>query len=61
LGGIADNQDKEFKHKELTAKIIEFFYNKLGYGFLEGVEVGLFFDLVLNRELTPPSAGKESI
>ncbi len=37
---IADNQDKEFKHKELTAKIIEIFYrvyNKLGYGFLEKV------------------------
>jgi hypothetical protein len=27
---IADNQDEEFKHRELTAKIIEFFYNKLG-------------------------------
>jgi GxxExxY protein len=36
----ADNQDKEFKYKELTAKIIEIFYrvyNKLGYGFLEKV------------------------
>ena len=36
----ADKQEKEFKHKELTAKIIEVFYrvyNKLGYGFLEKV------------------------
>jgi hypothetical protein len=32
------------QYKELTAEIIEFFYNKLGYGFFEGVEVGLFFD-----------------
>jgi hypothetical protein len=35
---IADNQDNRFRHKELTAKIIECFYgvrNKLGYGFLE--------------------------
>jgi len=34
----ADNQD--FKHKELTEKIIKVFYkvyNKLGYGFLEKV------------------------
>jgi len=37
----ADKQDKEFKYKELTAKIIEIFYrvyNKLGYGFLEIVK-----------------------
>ncbi|MDD5530617.1 MAG: GxxExxY protein [bacterium] len=36
----ADKQDIKFKHKELTAKIIEVFYrvyNKLGYGFLEKV------------------------
>jgi hypothetical protein len=39
---IADNQDGKFKHKELTAKIIEFsvfyrVYTKLGYGFFEDV------------------------
>ena len=36
----ADRQDKEFKYKDLTAKIIEIFYrvyNRLGYGFLEKV------------------------
>ncbi|MDD5528561.1 MAG: GxxExxY protein [bacterium] len=36
----ADKQDIKFKHKELTAKIIEVFYrvyNRLGYGFLEKV------------------------
>jgi hypothetical protein len=26
---IADNEDKEFKHKELTAKIIGFFNDKV--------------------------------
>ncbi len=36
----ADNQDNEFKYKELTGKIIKIYYkvyNKLGYGFLEKV------------------------
>ena len=36
----ADKQDKKFKYRELTAKIIEIFYrvyNRLGYGFLEKV------------------------
>ncbi len=36
----ADRQDKKFKYKELTAKIIEVFYqvyNKLGYGLLQKI------------------------
>ncbi len=59
----ADYQD--FKHKELTEKIIKIFYrvyNKLGYGFLEKIyenammiefriEVGLLLNFVPKPEL----------
>jgi len=45
----ADNVNNEYKHSELTAKIIACFYkvyNKLGYGFLEKVyEKALLIEL----------------
>jgi hypothetical protein len=50
---LADNQDREFKHKELTAKIIEFFYNKtdLVTGFSKILKYVSYLILVLNRKL----------
>jgi hypothetical protein len=47
----ADYQD--FKHKELTERIIKAFYrvyNKLGYGFLE-IEVGLLLNFGAKPEV----------
>jgi hypothetical protein len=55
---IADNQDRQFKHKELTAKIIESFYNKPGYGFFEGVEVGFLFGFGPEPEVNPAIGGE---